>query len=125
MDVTKDDIRESRNLILEEMRRGFDGIHRRQDITNGRVATVENAVGELEILVARHDERLDITEKPAMPQSPDQRPLTRWDATLVAVASALNAWRNWGDPCYGQEAKACVALAIAAGLFAAFGTVYP
>jgi len=87
VDVTKDDIRESRILILEEMRRGFDGIHRRQDITNGRVATVENAVGELEVLVARHDERLDITEKPAMPTSPDQRPLTRWDATLVAVAS--------------------------------------
>ena len=44
---------------------------------------------------------------------------------FLSLAAALNAYRNWGDPYYGQEAKACVVLAIAAGLFAAFGVVYP
>jgi len=44
---------------------------------------------------------------------------------FLSLAAALNAWKHWGDPCYGQEAKACVVLAIAAGLFAAFGAVYP
>ena len=44
---------------------------------------------------------------------------------FLSLAAALNAWKNWGDPLYGQEAKACVVLAVAAGLFAAFGVVYP
>jgi uncharacterized protein (TIGR02594 family) len=50
-EVTKEDLAEHGDRILEEVRRGFAGVHQRQDITNGRVQKVEVELG-------RQDERI-------------------------------------------------------------------
>lgn len=55
-EVTKADLRDLRDTIVEEMRLGFAGVHRRQDTTNGRV-------NEAEQDVARHDIRLKNVER--------------------------------------------------------------
>lgn len=51
--VDQDDMRHLQATILEEMRAGFAGVHRRQDVTNGRVTK-----GEL--IAARLDERVKV-----------------------------------------------------------------
>lgn len=44
---------ESRELIIGEMRRGFDGVHQRQDETNGRVRRLEVTSAEHELHIDR------------------------------------------------------------------------
>lgn len=39
--ATKDDVRDMREVVLEEMRLGFQGVYQRQDKTNGRLLAVE------------------------------------------------------------------------------------
>ncbi len=91
MDVTKDDIRESREMILEEMRRGFDIAYRKQDQTNGRLLRLEETT-------ARHDERIQTLAKDdaSNEQTEDKRALTRRDLTVAVAAIvsliAILAW---------------------------------
>ncbi len=87
MDVTKDDIRESREMILEEMRRCFDIAYRKQDQTNGRLLKLEETT-------ARHDERIQTLAKDDASNeqtkvSEDKQALTRRDLT-VAVAAIVS-----------------------------------
>lgn len=88
--VDKDDLRDVRDTILEEMRAGFAGVHQRQDVTNGRVnagevqgATHEAKIRNLEAAVFRRSE--------AKPDD-EQRGITRRDvAMLSAGACGLGA----------------------------------
>jgi hypothetical protein len=54
--VGKDDLKEVRDEIIEEMRDGFRGVFQRQDTTNGRVR-------EGEIRAATHDIRIKHLEQ--------------------------------------------------------------
>lgn len=93
-DISKEDIRESRELILDEMRRGFDVMHRKQDQTNGRLLRLEETT-------ARHDERVLTLERER--QEDDQeaaddgiKALTRRDLTVaVAAIMAVIAVLAW------------------------------
>lgn len=42
------------------MKEGFEGIHKRQDITNGRIGKVEDRVTKTEISIIRYDASLAI-----------------------------------------------------------------
>ncbi len=93
MEVTREDLAESRDLILDEMRRGFDGVYERQDKTNGRVLTLEVEQG-------RQDERIknigkevfnnrrasDRRHAPTAAGDSEARPITRRDVTIAILA---------------------------------------
>lgn len=55
-EVTKDDLRDMRDTIVEEMRLGFEGVHKRQDTANGRLTKAE-------VADERHDVRLKNLER--------------------------------------------------------------
>lgn len=44
--TTKDDLREVQVDLRDRIREGFDGVHKRQDVTNGRVGKAEISLGE-------------------------------------------------------------------------------
>lgn len=50
MDLSRDDFRELRESLTDAMNRGFDGVHGRLDVLNGRT-------GKLEAATAVHEER--------------------------------------------------------------------
>ena len=85
-EVTKTDLWDVRDRLTERIDEGFAGVHRRQDITNGRVNTVE---GE----VKRHDERIKTlfrrlptrSERPAE-ESGESRRITQREV-LIAVGA--------------------------------------
>ena len=90
--IEKDDLRDLRDTILEEMRAGFSGVHQRQDITNGRV-------GKAEVALAEHSVRLTNMEREVFPRrrppsSPtsettaERLPITRREVYLVLAAVA-------------------------------------
>lgn len=71
-DVTKDDLRDLRDTLTEQIREGFRGVHARQDTTNGRIQKVE-------LIAAEHGVRLKNVEREVFPSSgrrdePDERP---------------------------------------------------
>lgn len=99
-EVTKEDLIESRTLILDVVTRGFAGIHARQDVTNGRVATVESELGKLEVDLGRQDERIknighevfnrradDRRRKAVVPD--EAKPVTRRDVVIVMGTVAI------------------------------------
>lgn len=87
--VDKEDLRDVRDTILNEMRAGFLGVHQRQDLTNGRVnageiqgATHEAKIRNLEATVfARRS-------SDAPPVEPEQRGITRRDVQMVAAGAS-------------------------------------
>lgn len=48
-DMTKEDLRDTRDTILEQMRTGFKGVYDRQDKTNGRLLVAEKQGTEHEM----------------------------------------------------------------------------
>lgn len=42
------------------VKEGFDGVHRRQDVTNGRIGKVEDRVTKTEISIIKYDTSLSI-----------------------------------------------------------------
>jgi hypothetical protein len=105
-DVTKEDLAEHGDRILEEVRRGFDGVHRRQDITNGRVQKVEVEIG-------RQDERLKTVSREVfgrraedrrVPKDKDDwnRAITKRDVAIVfgtvTVVVAFVKFMAWMAP---------------------------
>lgn len=100
--VTKDDLRDVRDTIVEEMRAGFVGVYARQDKTNGRVSATEVVVGahdvklrNMEREVFRRRRSADSATNPDGPR----RSIQQWDVLVfvagvgatVAVLKAL-AW---------------------------------
>lgn len=95
MDVTRDDLAESRELILGEMRRGFQGVHDRQDRTNGRVQTLEIEQGRQderiknigkEVFGRRAGDRRQEPPPAAADASSESRPITRRDVWISVVS---------------------------------------
>lgn len=86
---TKADLRDVRDSILDEMRAGFDRIHARLDLLNGRVSKSELEIGRhherLKTLFARMFERRHHQRRDA---AKDQRPLTKRDIGLVVGGGA-------------------------------------
>lgn len=88
--VEKDDLRDVRDTILEEMRSGFAGVHQRQDITNGRVnagevqgATHDAKIRNLEAVVfGRRD-----SDHAAPPVEEEQRGITRRDVAMYSAGA--------------------------------------
>jgi hypothetical protein len=86
--ATREDIEE----IVGEVRRGFAGIHTRQDITNGRV-------GKLEVDFGRQDERIKsighevfnrrADDRRARKADGETKPVTRREVVLVSTTIAL------------------------------------
>jgi len=89
--VTKGDLRYLADSLVETMRKGFEGVHARQDKTNGRVNLAEVELG-------RHDERLKSMAKEVFNRrstdrrghessdtSGEQRPITRRDVYVAAA----------------------------------------
>jgi hypothetical protein len=95
--VDKNDLRDVRDTILEEMRAGFAGVHERQDVTNGRVnageiqgATHAAKISNLEAEVFRRRSG----DRGAHPPAPDgeQAGITRRDVAMFSAgAAALSA----------------------------------
>lgn len=101
-DVTREDLREAmdhvqngvrRDLepLRDEMRRGFAGVHQRQDLTNGRIRTAEEQI-------ARHDERLKNVSKEVFTRrstdrrseaSGDRTPITRREVTICVATTGV------------------------------------
>ncbi|HEX7048582.1 MAG TPA: hypothetical protein VF188_00085 [Longimicrobiales bacterium] len=92
--VDKDDLRDTRDTILEEMRAGFAGIHQRQDVTNGRVNAGE-IQGAMHGTKIRHLEAEIFNRRAGdrrVSSDPEQRGITRRDVQMVlAGASGLGA----------------------------------
>lgn len=61
--VTKDDIRDVRDSVIDYMREGFDGVHKRQDITNGRINDAEQDIAMLKERTLNLDKK--VSERPA------------------------------------------------------------
>lgn len=86
LNVTKDDVRDMRDSIVEEMRRGFDGVYERQDKTNGRVMALEG-------VTTRHDEQIkNFSARRWRPRKDDDgddtaenRSITRRDVYMVTL----------------------------------------
>lgn len=49
--------------LAENVKNGFDGVHRRQDIANGRLAKLEGDVGNLETTSEAQHRRVEELEK--------------------------------------------------------------
>jgi hypothetical protein len=71
-DVTKDDLAEHGDRILDEVRRGFAGVYARQDITNGRVQ-------KLEVETGRQDERVRAISRELFGRRAEDRRASRDD----------------------------------------------
>jgi hypothetical protein len=88
MSLTVEDLIESREAILAVVKEGFAGVHRRQDVTNGRVGKIEDEIDKLEVQAGRQDERIrNIGKEVFNRRSSDRHAITRRDVT-VAVAAA-------------------------------------
>jgi hypothetical protein len=96
---TREEMRDWRDQLQKQIADGFTGVHRRQDITNGRIATNERLTYEhgmqlknleREVFGRRHDDR----EQPAAAPDPqgDGRRVSERDVRMVAIgAGALAA----------------------------------
>jgi hypothetical protein len=94
MDVTKEDLRESREMIVDEMRRGFELMHRKQDVTNGRLLRLEDITARHDVLILGLNKDRDKDNEDSAID--DKRALTRRDlAVAVASIGALIAVLAW------------------------------
>lgn len=59
--VTKDDLRDLRDTLTQQITEGFAGVHRRQDTTNGRISSAE-------VTLADHGARLKSVEHEVFPR---------------------------------------------------------
>jgi hypothetical protein len=93
-------VMEAISVLRSEMNRGFDGVHRRQDITNGRVQALEvdggrydERIGNLEAIEqVRHHATSKAMEaarlQPAtVEQTAEAKPITRREVAIFAGAT--------------------------------------
>lgn len=99
-DVTRDDLRDLRDTIVDEMRAGFRGVHERQDVTNGRISKAEADLGRLDVRAKNLEREVFDRHRPDAPTplpvepSPaarDRRITERDVRMLLAGASAVVA----------------------------------
>lgn len=113
------------NLLLTNMNTGFEGVHERQDLTNGRILKMENRQGGLEARTAALErewrESVHVHRRQTDPQPPplpvvapvivdaEEKPVRRWDVLLVcgslAGAYGLLRFLQWLGPLFQQGVK--------------------
>lgn len=111
------------NLLLSTVNTGFDGVHERQDLTNGRILKIENRQGGLEARTAAlerewresvHVHRRQTDPQPTplsvvAPVDAEEKPVRRWDVLLVcgslAGAYGLLRFLQWLGPILQQAGK--------------------
>lgn len=86
MDVTKDDVRDLRDTLLDEMRTGFAGVHERQDKTNGRVNHAHESLAAIDVRV-KNVER-EVFARPRRMASPSNAAAALAPTRTQAVADA-------------------------------------
>lgn len=106
--VTKDDVRDMRDSIVEEMRAGFTGVYARQDKTNGRVQATEVVTATQDVRLKNIERevfrrRMADKHKSAVPESDGpSRTIRQWDVTVflggVAAAIGLLKGLEWLGP---------------------------
>lgn len=87
---TKEDLRDLRDQVLDEMRLGFGRTHERLDILNGRIGKNEVETGKHEIRL-RNVEKAVFDRRHAEPRhlsDPEQRSVKRRDVTLIIAGGA-------------------------------------
>lgn len=103
-DGFKNDLRDLRDVLTEQIRDGFKGVHERQDVTNGRVGKGEVELGrqdtrltnmERELFRRRRGDRArgDGEDAHRQPTAAEDKALTRRDLyTVVATLGAAGAF---------------------------------
>lgn len=89
-DVTKEDLRDLRDTIVDQMRDGFSGVYERQDKTNGRLLKAEERGTEHDVKVKnlerevfhRHRRRAD----PMSTAAAATTGVTQRDVRIAAVS---------------------------------------
>lgn len=115
--ITKDDLRDLRDVVVEEMRDGFSGVHTRQDVTNGRLNAAELELARQQVRLATLDKEVleqqvriekEISERPRYQKTTtvtvdeNERPaLTARELKLIiavggGVIGLLELLRAWG-----------------------------
>lgn len=87
--------------LTENVRHGFEGVHRRQDIANGRLGKLEQNVDKLETTAEAHDRRVEELETINLTHKEvkkEQKKTRRWlkqevfALFLQAVSTLVLAW---------------------------------
>lgn len=90
--VTKGDLNDLRDFITDEMRRGFAGVHARQDITNGRVGRSEVEIGKQDVRLKNIEREVfhrRRTDRPRIEEGVTTRDVRVVWATLAAVGAVV------------------------------------
>lgn len=74
-----------RNEVVREMQAGFAGIHKRQDITNGRIGTLETGAAKQDVRTTNLER--EVFKRPRRREADDRRPITRWDVTVWVLGA--------------------------------------
>jgi hypothetical protein len=97
-DVTRQDLRDLRDELVEQMSRGFSGVNARLDLQNGRVGKSEVAIGvnstqlanlEREVFRRHHGRSAEVVG------ADEDRGITRRDVAMLAFGGGglIAAWK--------------------------------
>lgn len=96
-DVTREELRDMREDLVERMTQGFTGVHSRLDLQNGRVGKSEVLIAEVGVKMANLEREVFRRHKPDGPADLASTPITfgtldwlvKYGGWIVAVVIGL------------------------------------
>lgn len=87
-EVTKADLHDTRDMLLKQISDGFAGVHRRQDLTNGRIATVEGVTREHGVQIKNLEREVFRRSRDGKGDTTDGRRITERDVRMVVAGAS-------------------------------------